>query len=72
VALLAAVAFALRRRRAVATARPARLAIEERLPLGRETGLALVTAHGRRLLVGHGPAGVSLLAELAADGEPPR
>ncbi|HEU4385817.1 MAG TPA: flagellar biosynthetic protein FliO [Anaeromyxobacteraceae bacterium] len=40
------------------------LAVEARAALGRDTGLALVRASGRRFLVGYGPGGASALAEL--------
>jgi flagellar protein FliO/FliZ len=67
VAGLAAAAVALHRYHGKQLA-PATLALLERQPLGRDAGLALVTAGGRRLLVGWGAAGVTLLAELSRDG----
>lgn len=63
VAGLAAAAFALHQRRDGPLVRPT-LALLERQPLGRDAGLALVAAGGRRLVVGWGTAGVTLLAEL--------
>ncbi len=63
VAGLAAAAFALHRRRGGLVAPPS-LALLERQPLGRDVGLALVAAGGRRLVVGWGAAGVTVLAEL--------
>jgi len=58
---LAAAALRWRRTRNVA---PAVVSVVERHPLGRETGVAVLVAEGRRLLVGFGPGGVSLLREL--------
>lgn len=54
----------LRRRRAQAVASPL-LVVTERLTLGRDVGLALVAAGRRRLVVGYGSAGVTVVAELA-------
>jgi hypothetical protein len=54
-------------RRGRATAGPAQaLLVAERHPLGRDSGLALVAAGERRLVVGYGSAGVTLVAELEA------
>jgi flagellar protein FliO/FliZ len=53
-----------RQGRAPAT-RPA-LLVTERHALGRDSGLALVSVRDRRLLVGFGAAGVTLVAELQA------
>jgi flagellar protein FliO/FliZ len=51
-------------RRAPAAERP--LALLDRRPLGRESGVALVEVQGRRLLVGYAPSGVALLADLSS------
>jgi hypothetical protein len=59
---IAAVAALVRRRRSAAPA-PC-LSVVAREPLAGDAGLALVEASGRRLLVGYGRAGVSLVAEL--------
>jgi flagellar biogenesis protein FliO len=40
------------------------LAVVERHALARDAGVALVTAGGRRLVVGYGASGVALLARL--------
>jgi len=64
--VLAAGAAALRR--PAATARP--LALLDRQPLGGSAGVALVEAGGRRLLLGYGPSGVSLLGDLGNGGRP--
>jgi hypothetical protein len=69
VAGVAAAAFALHRRRGGLSAPPA-LALLERQPLGRDAGLALLAAGGRRLVVGWGSAGVTLLAELPHGDRP--
>jgi flagellar protein FliO/FliZ len=65
-ALLGALALAaawLRRRQGP---QPASLgSVEARQPLSREAGLALVRVEARRLLVGYGSNGVTLVAELA-------
>lgn len=63
VALIGAAAVAFRHRRAATTA-PQLVAVTERQFLGKETGVAVLAAEGRRLLVGYGPAGVALLTEL--------
>ncbi len=60
---LAAGAAALSRR-AGAGAGPGLLEVEARSLLGRDNGVALVRAAGRRFLVGFGPGGTSALAEL--------
>ena len=67
VAGLAAAAAALHRHHGEQIAPPT-LTLLERQPLGRDAGLALVTADGRRLIVGWGATGVTLLAELSHDG----
>ena len=63
---LALAAGALRGR--AAPERP--VALVDRQPLGGGTGIALVEAGGRRLLVGYGPSGVSLLGELSQGRTP--
>lgn len=55
-------------RRAPAAERP--LALLDRRPLGRESGVALVEAQGRRLLVGYAPSGVAVLADLSPEERP--
>jgi hypothetical protein len=60
---------------AAAALRPPRaldpdLRLAARHPLGREAGVALLEAGGRRLLVGYAPAGVCLLADLSAEARP--
>jgi hypothetical protein len=64
VALLGAAAVAIRRRPAPLVGGPLR--VEARHALGRDSGVALLDVAGQRLLVGFGPAGVSLLADLGA------
>lgn len=51
-------------RRAPAAERP--LTLLDRRPLGRESGVALLQAQGRRLLVGYAPSGVAVLADLSS------
>jgi len=63
VAGLAALA-ALARRRPRAREQAPRLAVVERALLGRDGGVALLEADGRRLVVGFGPGGAQLLADL--------
>ncbi len=63
---LAAVALLARRR----VAGPAEIAVEARLPLGRDAGVALVRAGGERLLLGWGGGGVRLLARVREEGAP--
>ena len=63
VALLAAGVLATRHMRA-GPAHPATVTVTERHLIGKDVGVALVTAEGRRLLVGYGPAGIGLLADL--------
>jgi flagellar protein FliO/FliZ len=63
VAALGAAALWVRRSPARLAAGAA-LAVVARAPLGRDAGLAIVEADGRRLLVGHGDGGVRLVAEL--------
>lgn len=58
---------ALARRRARPAAGP-RLSVEARAAISSDAGVALVEAGGRRLLVGYGRAGVSLVAELGGAG----
>jgi hypothetical protein len=65
VALLAAAAVAIRAR-APGAGRAASLLVEERHPLARDAGVAVVAAGPRRLLVGYGTAGVRLLADIGA------
>lgn len=48
-------------------AAPARIAVIERLLLGRDTGVALVEAEGRRLLLGFGPGGVRAIGPASSD-----
>jgi hypothetical protein len=67
VLLLGAGLLALRRRPPGAAGAPALLV--ERHALGKDAGVALLSAGRRRLLLGYGPSGVSLLAEL--DGAAP-
>jgi flagellar protein FliO/FliZ len=67
VALLAAAAVAIRAAPPGA-ARAATLVIEERHPLARDAGVAVVAAGTRRLVVGYGTAGVRLLADVGAPG----
>ncbi len=68
VALAGAACLALRRRRDDAT--PPLVTVAERLALGRETGVAVLTVpEGRRILVGYGPGGVALLHELGRPHE---
>ena len=71
VALIGAAAVAFRHRRAATTAPPL-VAVTERQFLGKETGVAVLAAEGRRLLVGYGPAGVALLTELGPPLGPPK
>ncbi len=68
VGLLGLVAVALRRSRA-ATGAPAALSVLERHLIAKETGVAIVATGRRRLVVGYGPAGVALLAELGPSEE---
>ena len=69
VALLGAAA-ALVRRGAPRPARPPALALEERHFLAKDSGIAVVVASGRRLVVGFGANGVTLLSELGRREEP--
>jgi flagellar protein FliO/FliZ len=70
-AVLALAAFAIRRRRGGADRAPS-VTVVERQALARDVGLALVTVEGRRLLLGYGPRGVGVVAELApATGRQP-
>jgi flagellar biogenesis protein FliO len=68
VALLAAAA-ALVRRRSGRFHQHAALVVEERHLLGKESGVAIVTMSGRRLLVGFGTDEVTLLAEITSAAE---
>jgi hypothetical protein len=70
VALLAAVGVLVRARRTAFPPAAAQLTLAERQPLAKGSGVVVVTAGGRRLLVGYGPGGVTLLAELTGDGRP--
>ncbi len=63
VAILGVGAAALRRRRSRTTV-PSVVSVVESLALTRETGVAVLAAEGRRLLVGFGPGGVALLRDL--------
>jgi flagellar biogenesis protein FliO len=72
VALLAVAAVAVRPLGRGA-ARASSLVVEERQAFTRDSGIALVAAGPRRLVVGYGTAGVRLLADLdprAAQGTP--
>jgi flagellar protein FliO/FliZ len=64
---IAAVALLARRRIQRQTAAP--LSVLAREPLASGSGIAIVEAEGRRLLVGFGREGVSLLADLPAPRE---
>lgn len=66
VAVLAAAPALLRRRGGPAPA-TASLRVIAREPLGRDAGVAIVEADGRRLLVGFGPHGVRALAAPTPD-----
>lgn len=55
-------------RRAPAADRP--VALLDRRPLGRESGVALVEVAGKRLLVGYASSGVALLADLSPETRP--
>jgi flagellar biogenesis protein FliO len=69
VALLGALALAAAAvRRAPEADRP--VALLDRRPLGRESGVALVEASGRRLLLGYAPSGVAVLADLSPEAGP--
>ena len=61
---LAAVAL----RRAPAAERP--VALLDRRPLGRESGVALVEVAGKRILVGYASSGVAVLADLSPETRP--
>ena len=63
VAILAVGAVALRWRRTRGAA-PDLVSVLERHALARESGVAVITAGGRRLLVGFAPGGVALLRDL--------
>jgi flagellar biogenesis protein FliO len=63
VALLGLGAVALRRGHGAVGGQGA-LSVLERHPMAKETGVAVLVTQGRRLVVGYGPAGVALLAEL--------
>ncbi|MFL5272687.1 MAG: hypothetical protein ACJ79E_11565 [Anaeromyxobacteraceae bacterium] len=65
VALLAAAAVAVRAGTPAAR-RAGSVVVEERHPLARDAGVAVVAAGPRRLLVGYGTAGVQLLADVGA------
>ena len=71
VAFLGVGVVALRRGRALPQ-RTATLEVQERQPIGRDSGVALVQVGSRRYLVGYGPAGVALLAPMdpATEGPP--
>ncbi len=68
-----AVAALVRRRRAGEACRAAPLSVAARTPLAQGTGVAIVEADGRRLLVSFGKDGARLIVELtrpAREGEP--
>jgi flagellar protein FliO/FliZ len=67
VAVLAAAPALLRSRARTAAPGPPSLRVIAREPLGRDAGVAIVEADGRRLLVGFGPQGVRALAAPAPD-----
>lgn len=67
-ALLAAGVLVVRRRQRPPVALP-RLTVVERAPLAKDVGLALVRAEGRRLLVGFGPGGTTLVADVTSPTE---
>ncbi len=68
VALIGAAGAALHHRR-TAAAVPPLVGVMERQILGKDTGVAVLEADGRRLLVGYSPAGVTPLTELAPSKE---
>ncbi len=68
VLLVAVAAAGLLARRRVAG--PAEIAVEARLPLGRDAGVAVVRAGGERLLIGWGGGGIRLLARLGKERAP--
>ena len=68
VAAVLAAAVAVVRRRVTTAERPLR--VVDRLPLGKESGVALVRCQGRELLVGYGASGVVHLDTTVA-GESP-
>jgi flagellar biogenesis protein FliO len=45
------------------------LSVLERHPIAKDAGVAVLVTQGRRLVVGYGPAGVALLAELGSNEE---
>lgn len=49
---------------------PGPLEVEARQVLARECGVALIRAGDRRLLLGFGPSGVTVLAEMKRDEDP--
>ena len=69
VVAILALGAALARRRRLGAGAPEAVSSVERHGHSRDAGVALVSAEGRRLLVGFGPAGVRLLAELRHAGE---
>lgn len=65
--LLAAALYALSRRGRPSL--PGAFTVVERCPLAKESGVALISVAGRRLVLGYAPGAVTLLAELAAPVE---
>jgi len=68
VALLGLAAVALRRGRGASGGQSV-LSVLERHPMAKDSGVAVLVTQGRRLVVGYGPAGVTLLAELGPPEE---
>jgi len=66
---LALAALAWRVRKAPADERPSLISVVERQSLSRDAAIALLKVRGRALLVGHGPDGVRLLADLGDQGD---
>jgi len=64
VGLLAAAAWALRRRAGLGRARNQRVAIETAVSLGERRSLVIVSVEGRRLLLGVAPGHIGLVTEL--------
>ncbi len=67
-ALLGLAAVALRRGRGASGGQSV-LSVLERHPMAKDAGVAVLVTQGRRLVVGYGPAGVALLAELGPTEE---
>ena len=66
VLVMAAAAWALRRRTGLGRARHQRVAIETAVSLGERRSLVIVSVEGRRLLLGVAPGHIGLVTELAA------